>query len=56
MNACQCIDFVESHLDSFERVLLRKSENADYFDGSLACVEVDPADLAGIAFSKTRPH
>jgi hypothetical protein len=53
---CQCIDFVERHLDSFERVLLLKSKKAAYFDDSLACVEVDPADLTGIAFSKTQPN
>jgi hypothetical protein len=53
---CRCIEFVERHLDSFERVLLRKSKKAAYFEDSLACVEVDPIDLDGIAFSRTRPN
>lgn len=53
---CQCIDLVERHLDSFERVLLRKSKTAAYFDSSLACVEVEPADLAGFALGETRPN
>jgi len=53
---CRCIEFVERHLDSFERVLLRKSKKAAYLDDSLACVEVEPTDLAGIAFTKTHPN
>lgn len=50
---CQCIDLVERHLELFERVLLRKSKKAAYFDNSLACVEVDPADVVSMAFGKT---
>lgn len=53
---CQCIDLVERHLDSFERVLARKSKNAVFLDDSLACVEVEPADLAGIPFTKAHSN
>jgi hypothetical protein len=50
----QCITFVEQHLESFERVLLRKSMAASYVDGSLACVEIELADLAGAAIAPIR--
>jgi hypothetical protein len=53
---CQCLDLVERHLDSFERVLARKSKNAAFVDDALACVEVEPADLEGIAFNKALPN
>jgi hypothetical protein len=48
----QCIAFVERHLPSFEHVLLHKSMATTYSDGSIACVEVEHADLVGAGVVK----
>ena len=49
---CQCIAFVEQHLPLFERVLLNKTMASACCDESLACVEIEPADLTGAGVAK----
>jgi len=48
----QCIEFVKQRLPAFERVLLKKSMAGAYCDDSIACVEVEHADLVGAAIAQ----
>jgi hypothetical protein len=50
----ECLDFVERHLPTFERILAKKSKREAYAETSIDCVEVNADDLAqgnfGIAY------
>ena len=50
----ECMAFVERHLPSFEQILLQKSHDAAYVETSIACVEVEFADLASADIAKLR--
>jgi hypothetical protein len=50
----ECLAFVARHLPSFERILVQKSGDASRVETSIACVEVEIADLAGAGIAKPR--
>lgn len=47
LSTCECVALVERHLPLFETILIRKSADAAFVGPSIACVEIEPADLAG---------
>ena len=46
LSACECVALVERNLPSFEKILIRKSSEAAFVEASIACVEIEAADLA----------
>jgi hypothetical protein len=46
LSTCECVALVERHLTLFETILIRKSSEGAFVGSSIACVEIEPADLA----------
>jgi hypothetical protein len=46
---CECIGFVQTNLQRFEQILLRKSTTDPSAEGTIACVEATDLVTEGIA-------
>jgi hypothetical protein len=55
LSACEGLTVVERHLPAFEKALIRKSNEMAFVEASIACVEIDAADLADIGVAELRP-
>ena len=54
VSACEGLAIVERHLPAFEKILVRKSGETAFVGTSIACVEIDAADLADIGVADLR--
>ena len=54
LSACEGLTIVERHLPAFEKILICKSNEMAFIDTSIACVEIDAADVANISIAELR--
>jgi hypothetical protein len=54
LSACEGLAVVERNLPAFEKTLIRKSNEVVFIDTSIACVEIDAADVANISIAELR--
>jgi hypothetical protein len=49
---CECMAFVETHLQRFEEILLRKSTKEGCADASIVCVEAVDLVMQGVSTTR----
>ena len=54
LSACEGLGIVQRHLPAFEKILMRKSGEMAFAETSIACVEIDAADLVDIGVAELR--